>query len=125
MPGAVNVPLYRPITGLSPRAVARRAVFAFFGVLNGTECNPAFAEEAARALAEAGAGCRRVVAYCNVGGSFGSEANERGTQSRSMSAAYELIRAGVVCGSGRVRVDVLKGGFNGWLKAEREVVVPE
>jgi len=36
IPGAVNVPLYRPITGLSPRAIARRAVFAFFGVLNGT-----------------------------------------------------------------------------------------
>lgn len=36
IPGSVSVPLYRPITGLSPRAVARRAVFAFFGVLNGT-----------------------------------------------------------------------------------------
>ena len=119
VPGAVNVPLFRPISGLSPRAVARRAVFAFFGVLNGTECNPAFSQEAARALE----GRKRVVAYCNVGGSFGSETNGRGTQSRSMSAAYELIRAGI-CGNNRVRIDMLKGGFNEWLK-EREVVVPE
>lgn len=119
VPGAVNVPLFRPISGLSPRAVARRAVFAFFGVLNGTECNPAFSQEAARALE----GRRRVVAYCNAGGSFGSETNGRGTQSRSMSAAYELIRAGI-CGNNRVRIDMLKGGYNEWLK-EREVVVPE
>ena len=119
VPGAVNVPLFRPISGLSPRAVARRAVFAFFGVLNGTECNPAFSQEAARALE----GRRRVVAYCNAGGSFGSETNGRGTQSRSMSAAYELIRAGI-CGNNRVRIDMLKGGYNEWMK-EREVVVPE
>ena len=121
---AVNVPLYRPITGLSPRAVARRAVFAFFGVLNGTECNPAFAEEAAQALADAGSP-KRVVAYCNVGGSFSSETNERGTQSRSMSAAYELIRAGICGNSAKVKIDMLKGGFNEWLKSEREVAVPE
>ena len=124
VPGAVNVPLYRPITGLSPRAVARRAVFAFFGVLNGTECNPAFAEEAAQALADAGSP-KRVVAYCNVGGSFSSETNERGTQSRSMSAAYELIRAGICGNSAKVKIDMLKGGFNEWLKSEREVAVPE
>ena len=104
---------------LSRGPVARRAVFAFFGVLNGTECNPAFSQEAARALE----GRRRVVAYCNAGGSFGSETNGRGTQSRSMSAAYELIRAGI-CGNNRVRIDMLKGGYNEWMK-EREVVVPE
>ena len=123
IPGAVNVSLFRYITGFSPRAVARRAVFAFFGVLNGTEANPAFASEAERALAAAGHP-ERIVAYCNVGGSFGSETNKKCTQSRSMSAAYELIRAGI-CGNGGVKVDMLKGGFNEWIKSEREVAVPE
>ena len=119
--GAINIPLYRYITGLSPRAVARRAVFAFFGVLNGTEANPLFAEEVSAVLE----GRKRIVAYCNVGGSFGSDTNKKGTQSRSMSAAYELIRAGICGKDGKVKVDMLKGGFNEWLKSEREVVVPE
>lgn len=122
IPGATNVPLYRYITGLSPRAVARRAVFAFFGVLNGTEANPLFAEEVSAVLEDR----KRIVAYCNVGGSFGSDTNKKGTQSRSMSAAYELLRAGI-CGkgNGKAKVDMLRGGFNEWLKSEREVVVPE
>ena len=93
-------------------------------MLNGTECNPDFAAEAAAALE----GRRRVVVYCNVGGSFSAETNKRGTQSRSMTAAYELIRAGL-CGSngsnGKIKVDMLRGGYNDWLKSEREVVVPE
>jgi rhodanese-related sulfurtransferase len=64
IPGARSVPLYRPITGLGARAVARRAVFAFFGVLNGTEANPAFWQDSAAAMA----GAKEVVVYCNVGG---------------------------------------------------------
>lgn len=124
VPGAVNVSLYRYITGSSPRAVARRVAFAFFGVLNGTECNPDFVEEAKRALEDAGSP-KRIVAYCNIGGSFSSESNEKGTQSRSMSAAYELIRAGICGKDAQVKVDMLKGGFNEWVKAEREVAVPE
>ena len=91
--------------------------------MNGTECNPNFAEEAARAL-EAAGNPKRVVCYCNIGGVVEpTETNKRGTQSRSLSASYELIRAGI-CGNGsKVKVDVLRGGYNEWIK-EREVVVP-
>jgi rhodanese-related sulfurtransferase len=89
IPGAVSIPLYRPITGLSARAVARRAVFAFFGVLNGTEANPDFWADAAAAMA----GVREVVVYCNMGGTMTpTQTNKAGAQSRSLSAAYELVK---------------------------------
>jgi rhodanese-related sulfurtransferase len=112
--GAVSVPLYRPITGLSPRAVARRAVFAFFGVLNGTEANPDFLADASAALGRR----RTCVLICNVGGTMEeTETNRAGQMSRSLSAAYELVRAGVVND-----VAVLRGGVSGWLRADRETV---
>eukprot|EP00898_Chlorokybus_atmophyticus_P005425 jgi/Chlat1/5884/Chrsp4S00495 len=40
--GAVNVPLFRPITEWTPWKILRRAGFAFFGIFNGTEENPEF-----------------------------------------------------------------------------------
>ena len=115
--GAVSVPLFRPITGLSPRAIARRAVFAFFGVLNGTEANSNFNAQAAAALGRR----KACVLVCNMGGTLdGTETNQRGQMSRSLSAAYELVRAGLVSD-----VAVLKGGVSGWLRADRETVTSE
>lgn len=107
------MPLYRPITGLSPRSIARRAVFLFFGVLNGTESNPNFGQEARAALK----GRRECVVVCNIGGKMEStETNAAGQMSRSLSAAFELVSGGVVD-----RVIVLKDGVNGWMRSEREV----
>lgn len=40
--GAVNIPLYQPIAKWDALSIARRAGFALFGVLNGTEPNPDF-----------------------------------------------------------------------------------
>lgn len=125
VPGAASVPLYRPITGLSPRAIARRAVFAFFGVLNGTEANPGFGDAACAALAARKAGGfappflqsrPSAVLYCNIGGVLEeTETNKAGTQSRSLTAAYELAALGVA------DVAVLKGGMSGWVRAGRDV----
>lgn len=127
VPGAASVPLYRPITGLSPRAVARRAVFAFFGVLNGTEANPGFGDAALAALADAKNSRRGALApflqlrptavlYCNIGGVVDETAtNKAGTQSRSLTAAYELAALGIT------DVAVLKDGMSGWVRTGREV----
>ncbi len=134
IPGAVSIPLYRPITGLSPRAIARRTVFAFFGVLNGTESNPDFWPAVAAAAGRA----REVIVYCNTGGCLeGSETKPSGQQSRSLSAAYEIVIAmdeegyttdggtgflGLSFGGGRrPRLAVLKGGFYEWRKGGRDV----
>lgn len=113
--GAKPVPLYRPITGLSFRAIARRAVFLFFGVLNGTEANPDFIAQAEAALA----GARECIVYCNIGGKIdGTETKKDGQMSRSLSAAFELVNGGVVD-----KVSILQDGVNGWLRSERETVV--
>jgi rhodanese-related sulfurtransferase len=50
IPGSVNVEFYRLIEGWDPVRIARRAVFAFFGVLNGTEYNDRFLTEFAAAV---------------------------------------------------------------------------
>ena len=134
IPGALSIPLYRPITGLSPRAIARRTVFAFFGVLNGTESNPGFWP----AVADAAGKAREILVYCNTGGSLeGTETNASGQQSRSLSAAFEIVQAmaeegyetdggtsflGISFGGGRrPKVSVLKGGFYEWRKSGRPV----
>jgi rhodanese-related sulfurtransferase len=137
IPGAVSIPLYRPITGLSPRAVARRAVFALFGVLNGTEANPAFWPAVAAAASKAA----EVIVYCNTGGTLrATPTNQAGQQSRSLSAAFEVVAAmeeegytsdggtpsflGLPFGGGggrRPKVSVLKGGFYEWKKGGRPV----
>jgi rhodanese-related sulfurtransferase len=45
IPGALNVPFYRPIQGWTPWQAARRVAFAAFGILKGTEVNPNFESE--------------------------------------------------------------------------------
>jgi len=52
LPGATrNVPVFALIRGYSPFKIARRALFALFGVLNGTEYNPLFLPAAGRLAA--------------------------------------------------------------------------
>eukprot|EP00884_Botryococcus_braunii_P018274 jgi/Botrbrau1/512/Bobra.110_2s0141.1 len=114
--GAINIPLYRPIEGFSARAIARRAGFAFFGVFNGTEANPDFAEMILDAT-QAGKGA---IVYCNLGGTLDpTSTNERGMQSRSLTAAYEMTLLGIP------NISVLKGGFSEWKRNGRSWVVIE
>lgn len=109
VPGAVNVEFFQLIDGWDPVKVARRAVYAFFGILNGTEFNPNFFEEFESAVS--GKKGKEIILYCNIGGSLDRWANsEFGRQSRSLTAAYELYRAGYK------KVSVLDGGMASWIK---------
>ena len=47
--------------------IARRATFAFFGILNGTEYNPEFVAEVQAAVPRKGS---PVVLYCAIGGTL-------------------------------------------------------
>jgi len=115
VPGAASAQFYRLIQDFSALALARRATFAFFGILNGTEFNPAFIAEASAAVPRKST---TVVVYCNIGGSLEATGpSEYGRQSRSLTAAYELLKAGFK------DVRVLDGGFYGWLKEDMECEV--
>ena len=113
VPGAVNVEFFQLIDGWDPLKIARRAVYAFFGILNGTEFNPNFFDEFEEAVQ--GDKRKEVIVYCNIGGTLEPWANsEFGRQSRSLTAAYELIR------SGYTKVRVLDGGMATWIKDGEE-----
>lgn len=110
VPGAVNVEFFQLIDGWDPVKVARRTVYAFFGILNGTEFNPNFFEDFENAVS--GKKNKEIIIYCNIGGSLDPWANsEFGRQSRSLTAAYELYRAGYK------KVSVLDGGMASWIKS--------
>lgn len=111
--GSINIPLYRPITGWDPRRVARRAGFALFGVLNGTEVNPGFFGDILQIVDhEAGA-----VLVCNMGGTLEPTAtNGSGQQSRSLMAAYEAVMLGAK------NISVLRGGFMSWRRRGRPYI---
>lgn len=97
--------------------IARRATYAFFGIMNGTEYNPGFFDEIEEAVPDKGKG---IIIYCNMGGTIEPVGpSEFGQQSRSLTAAYELQRAGYR------NVQVLKDGYSGWLKAERDIEYDE
>lgn len=67
------------LAGWDTRKFLRRAGFAFFGVLNGTELNPDFHSQVA-AAAEVGKGA---VLICNMGGTMDdSKTKAGGMQSR-------------------------------------------
>eukprot|EP01023_Acetabularia_acetabulum_P028400 TRINITY_DN2682_c0_g2_i3.p1 TRINITY_DN2682_c0_g2~~TRINITY_DN2682_c0_g2_i3.p1 ORF type:complete len:238 (+),score=31.28 TRINITY_DN2682_c0_g2_i3:79-792(+) len=113
---SINVPLFQPIQGWTPWKVARRAGFALFGVLNGTEINPNFIQEIEEIISkDSGA-----VIVCDYGGDLGEEKTDSSSlprQSRSLMAAYQL------CKLGYQNVCVVKGGINGWVKSGREYAV--
>jgi rhodanese-related sulfurtransferase len=114
--GAKSVPLYRMIQGWEPFKIARRVAFAAFGVLKGTEPNPDFLDEVAK-VANKDTG---IVLCCNVGGDL--TAPEGGTpaiQSRSLVAAYELLK------DGYSPIRILQDGVNGWRASGRDLWVVE
>ena len=109
VPGAYNCEFFKSIEGWDPVKVLRRAVFAFFGILNGTEYNPGFVDEVIRLTG--GKKNADIVLYCNVGGQLEPWGNsEDGRQSRSLTAAFELYNAGFK------KVRVLEGGVGGFVK---------
>ncbi len=117
IPGAASVKFFRLIEGWSPMKLARRGVYAFFGILNGTEFNDRFFEEFEQEVPNKNT---TVIIYCNIGGTVSPTGpSEFGQQSRSLSAAYELLRAGYK------NVQVLKGGMNEWLKSGRDIEFEE
>jgi rhodanese-related sulfurtransferase len=117
IPGAVSVKFFRLIEGWSPMKIARRGTYAFFGILNGTEFNERFFEEFEKEVPNKNTA---VILYCNIGGTLDPTGpSEFGQQSRSLSAAYELIRAGYK------NVQVLKGGYNDWRKSGRDIELEE
>ncbi|KAL4419871.1 hypothetical protein ABPG75_006969 [Micractinium tetrahymenae] len=112
IPGSVNCCFYQPIEGWSPEKIVRRVGFSFFGVY-GTEANPDFVDEVAAAVPKKNGGC---ILVCNIGGSLDKTGpSEWGRQSRSLTAAYELIQ------NGFTNIKVLQDGYGGWTKSEREV----
>ncbi|CAL5220199.1 g2172 [Coccomyxa viridis] len=117
IPGSINIPLYRPITGWGTRSVLRRAGFAFFGIFNGTELNPDFFLDIVAAVSkDLGA-----VLLCNIGGKLDvTDTNPAGTQSRSLIAAYEITKLDITNGA----IGVLKGGFGEWQRTGRPVERP-
>ncbi|KAF8058333.1 MAN1 [Scenedesmus sp. PABB004] len=124
VPGAVNVPFYRPITGWSPFKIARRLGYAAFGVLAGTEVNPDFAAQVAAlhgAAERGGDAARRIVLYCSQGGVLEStEAYRRGWQTRCLVAAYDLCREGL-----GADLAILRGGYTEWVAGGRDIEVME
>lgn len=113
IPGAVNCEFYRPITGWDPARIARRIGFAVFGV-PGTEANPTFLEEVIAACPKKNG----LILVCNIGGTLEPTGpSEFGRQSRSLTAAYELVQAGFK------NIKVVNGGQNQWNKEERDVEV--
>lgn len=120
--GAHNVPLFRRIQGWEPDKVARRAAFLAFGVLQGTEENPQFLEQAKVAIQstmeESTADCteKEVVLMC-LGGTWPrfdatmDTSAKNGKITRSLQAAYTLVEAGFK------RVRVMEGGLRAWYEA--------
>ena len=109
VPGAVNVEFFQLIDWWDPVKVARRAVYAFFGILNGTEFNPDFFDQFESVVSRKKG--KEIILYCNIGGSLEPWANSQfGRQSRSLTAAYELYRAGYK------KVSVFDGGMASWIK---------
>ncbi|EFN53658.1 hypothetical protein CHLNCDRAFT_136402 [Chlorella variabilis] len=112
LPGAVNCQFYQPITGWGPAKIARRVGFTLFGV-PGTEANPDFIEQVSAAVPKKSGG---MILVCNIGGTLEPTGpSEFGRQSRSLTAAYELVQAGFS------NIKVLEGGYNAWARDEREV----
>lgn len=117
IPGSVNVEFYRLIEGWDVVKAARRALFAFFGVLNGTEYNDRFLSEFEAAVP---AKDKSVVLVCTIGGTLEPTGpSEFGRQSRSLTAAFELINAGWT------KVSFLDGGVLAWKKEGMDLEVLE
>mmetsp|Transcript_1285 Transcript_1285/g.2066 ORF Transcript_1285/g.2066 Transcript_1285/m.2066 type:complete len:255 (+) Transcript_1285:44-808(+) len=114
VPGAVSVPFYQLIQGWEPTQALRRVGYALFGVLNGTEVNPNFVQDASAQLSAKA----EAILYCSIGGQTEPmEGNKKGLQSRSLIAAWALVTQ-----VPDVNLSVLKGGFSEYVRSGRDVV---
>jgi rhodanese-related sulfurtransferase len=136
IPGARSAEYYRLIQGWDFNSAIRRAGFAFFGILNGTEGNPYFVDDVRDAIQQQGTSSggvgiggffggggsnKKVVLVCTLGGSLDPYGpSEFGQQTRSLMAAYALYEAGVA-----KEVCVLKGGFSEWCRGEMDIDIEE
>jgi rhodanese-related sulfurtransferase len=137
IPGAMSAEYYRLIQGWDFNSAIRRAGFAFFGILNGTEGNPNFVDDVRDAIQQQGSSSgsgggiggffggggsnKKVVLVCTLGGSLEPYGpSEFGQQTRSLMAAYALYEAGVV-----KEVCVLKGGFSEWCRGKMDIEIEE
>eukprot|EP00887_Chlorella_sp_A99_P002942 scaffold24.g2942.t1 len=102
------------VDGWDATKIARRVAFTFFGVV-GTEYNPDFLAQVEAAAPNKGT---PVILYCQIGGSLEPWGScEWGRQSRSLTAAYELLQADYRS------VQVMEGGYCEWAKEERDAEV--
>lgn len=116
VPGAASAEFYRLIQGWDATKIARRVAFTFFGVV-GTEYNPDFLAQVEAAAPNKGT---PVILYCQIGGSLEPWGScEWGRQSRSLTAAYELLQADYRS------VQVMEGGYCEWAKEERDAEVED
>lgn len=107
-----SVPLYRSIVGWDPASTLRRAGFLFFGVSN-SERDPNFLPSLFLA---APSKSKEVILICESGGSLTPKPGaSRGFQSRSLKAAYYLIKEGYR------QVSVVEGGFQQWVREGLDV----
>ncbi|CAI5515620.1 unnamed protein product [Closterium sp. Naga37s-1] len=102
--GAVGVEFYRLIKEWTPYHVLRRAAFAFFGVLNGTEENPEFLKQVEAAVPDKET---PIILACMPGGTLKPTQNfPYGKESRSLNAANVLVK------NGYKNVRHIEGGVN-------------
>ncbi|GAB5367768.1 hypothetical protein AAMO2058_001259400 [Amorphochlora amoebiformis] len=90
LPGATNIPLYRPIQLTNPVAVLRALGFAFFGVSN-SERTPGWLQKIEEAIPKG----KNVYIICNTGGSLENKPGTKfGFESQSLKAVHFLRKAG-------------------------------
>lgn len=110
--GAVSVPMYRLIdtSSLDVARVLKLVAFSFNGV-SPIESNSDFVAEALAAT-----GGKRIITVCEAGGTMRQTVNfPQGKPSRSLQAAFKLIKEGGLSGDS---VAHLERGVYGWYQAE-------
>jgi rhodanese-related sulfurtransferase len=107
--GAMNVPLFQKVVGMSPFDNARRGMMSFFG-MEATERNPNLEKMALELLPKN----KPIIIFCNRGGTLDKgvitldEFQKPMYTSRSLKAAYELYQCGFS------KLYFLEGGIEQW-----------
>jgi len=130
--GSVSCQLFRRIVGNSGSQRWRKAGFAFFGI-TGSELNPEFLEEVAAVVGgpqkpgvggvqlpwqKGGGTSQEVVLVCWTGGTLEESRNfPLGVQSRSLTAAYQLVKQGYR------NVSFVGGGLSGIAAVDDSLLV--
>lgn len=115
--GAVNVPLYQPISfskGFNFKSVMKTIAYKSNGV-NPVEPNPDFLEQLQQATGSKGA-----IVMCEAGGTLKGSVNfPEGKPSRSLQAAYRSLAGGV---HSIDKIQHLERGVFGWYQADLPMV---